>query len=347
MKTPLFSNHTALSAKMADFAGFMMPLWYSSIKNEHLAVRQRAGVFDISHMGLLWIEGEGDHAFIQKLSCNRIPERAEKVTYTMLLQEDGGILDDIMVGRLGDGFLAIVNASNKAKILAWMTANKTPSITISDWNERFGLLAIQGPEALAKIDMAFGTKLAATPKFWLGEVTIEGQRCVCSRTGYTGEDGCELLVPISVVAVVWETLVGQGVVPCGLAARDSLRLEAGLPLYGHELSEKITPLMTRYTWVVKWDHDFIGREALAKARLEGVAWTTVGIESLGRQIPRSHYAINGGGEVTSGTLSPLTDKPIALAMVPVAKAEIGGALQFDLRGQWVDARVVAVPFTRR
>ena len=261
----------------------------------------------------------------------------------MLLNEHGTILDDVMVGKIENDFLMVVNASNKSKILNWLNTHKPGSVDIQDLAPENGFIAVQGPAAIKIIESTFQTG-PIPPRFSLFKLTLEGHSCLALRTGYTGEDGLELIIPTPILSKVWDTLIESGITPCGLGARDTLRLEAGLPLYGQELSESITPLMTRYAWVVKWDKDFIGKKGLLPQKDQPQEKVTVGIEMDERVIPRSHYVILEGGEITSGTLSPSLDKPIAMALVKPEFSEIGSKITVEIRGVGHSAKVVQVPF---
>jgi aminomethyltransferase len=344
LSTPLTQIHTDNGAKMVPFAGYKMPIWYSSIQQEHLAVRKNAGIFDVSHMGLLILSGDGVDEWFQTLSCNSVATaRKGKMVYSMMLNNDGGILDDIMFGCADDNITLIVNASNKAKILDWMAQTKPDSVTIEDLNATHGLIAIQGPEAAVKLTKILNKDFTEFGRFSIQHDTLNDSAVTIMRTGYTGEDGFEILADAATIQSVWNACVENGIEPCGLGSRDTLRIEAGLPLYGQDLSESITPLMTRYQWVLKWDKDFAGKAAL-EAQKESNEWTTVGIEMLDRVIPRTGYAIEEGGEVTSGTMSPLLDKPIAMARVKIESSEPGTKLTVDVRGKKQEAVVVALPF---
>lgn len=342
--TPLTQIHTDNGAKMVPFAGYKMPIWYSSIQQEHLAVRKKTGIFDVSHMGLLILSGEGVDDWFQTLSCNSVATaRKGKMVYSMMLNNDGGILDDIMFGCADDNITLIVNASNKAKILEWMSKTQPASIKVDDINDTHGLIAIQGPEAAVKLTKILNKDFTEFSRFSIQHDEINGKNVTIMRTGYTGEDGFEIMADAETIQYVWTQCVENDIEPCGLGARDTLRIEAGLPLYGQDLSESITPLMTRYQWVLKWDKDFAGKAAL-EAQKESNDWTTVGIEMIDRVIPRTGYAIEEGGEITSGTMSPLLEKPIAMARVKTDSAEPGTKLHIDVRGKRHDAVVVELPF---
>lgn len=344
-KTALYEEHVKLKGKLVPFAGFMLPVWFSAINTEHMAVRKNAGMFDISHMGLFHITGTNALNFLQAIICNDLTKTAgNKMIYGMVLNESGTILDDIMVGPLKSGFLLVVNASNKAKIASWMQSKKTQNVTIVDLNETNGFIAIQGPKAIEKIAAAFQIDFSNRPRFSISEIALLNQTAIMLRTGYTGEDGVELIVPKAVIANVWQKALLSGIVPCGLGARDTLRLEAGLPLYGQELSEEITPPMTRYAWVLKFNKEFIGKSMLLKQKDQPQEWTTVGLEMRERVIPRSHYEIKEGGHITSGTLSPMLNKPIAMALVKKAYEALGSEVTVLIREKEYKAIVVPVPF---
>ncbi len=345
LTTPLYQTHQDMKAKLVPFGGYWLPVWFTSLKEEHLAVRQDVGIFDISHMGVLQLSGPEVMAFTQRLFCNDVRKTAGgKMVYGMILNEQGGILDDVMVGELGEDVLMVVNAANKSKILAWIAAHNPGSIAVKDLNETFGFVAIQGPYAVSKLESALGIPLSQNPRFSVREFTALGGTGLALRTGYTGEDGFELVFPAEKMAEVWRACVNAGIRPCGLAARDTLRLEAGLPLYGLELREDLTPLMTRYQWVIKWECDFIGREALLVQKDKPQTWVTVGLAMQDRMIARSHYAIREGGEVTSGTLSPSLDKPIAMALVKPEFSALGSVVHVEIRGAFYPATIVEVPF---
>ena len=348
-KTALYEVHQAAKAKLVNFSGFMLPVWYSSLKEEHQAVRNHAGIFDISHMGLLKISGQGDHAFVQQFFCNNLTKTAGgKMVYGMVLNQSGHILDDVMVGQLpglDNGYLMVVNASNKSKIQQWILGSLLPGgISVEDLNQEFGFVAVQGPQAARLLDEALGTTLSDNPRFSLRSFSAFDCDGFALRTGYTGEDGFELIYPVSQLSRLWEACLHVGIVPCGLAARDTLRLEAGLPLYGQELREDMTPYMTRYRWAVDLSVPFIGRDALQTLATQTPPYVTVGLELQDRLIARSHYPILEGGEVTSGTLSPSLDRSIAMALVKPEYADLGSTVTVQIRDKQVHAKVVPIPF---
>jgi len=344
--TALYNNHKNRGAKCVDFAGHNLPVWFSSLKEEHKAVREKCGVFDISHMALFFIHGDRTAEFLQRINSNDLEKsKSGKMVYSMVLNENGGILDDVMFGPLDTGYLLVANAANKDKIHNWLNIHKPEGIEIDYLNDDFAFIAVQGPKAIDIIDHALDLNTKDHKRFSIYQDDILGYDGVVLRTGYTGENGAELAVPNDIANEVWDRLIAAGATPCGLAARDSLRIEAGLPLYGFELSEEITPLRTRYEWVLAMDTDFIGKDAILKGKENGESdWTTVGIEMLERQIPRAHYPVKEGGEVTSGTLSPLTGKAIGMAMVPKSVAENNTQLHIEIRGKEYAAKIVDIPF---
>ena len=339
-KTHLYQCHKDLKGKLTPFAGFELPIWYTSLKDEHRAVRQHAGVFDIGHMGVLRLSGDTAFDDLQHLSCNNVSKtRAQKMVYSMILNEQGGVRDDIMIGQWGDDYLVIVNASNLEKINTWILDHKQPTTTLEYLNPQYALMAIQGPEAVNLVSNHLLNAVSEIKPFGIQVIDT----IVAMRTGYTGEDGLELLVPHQQASAIWNTLIQSGVTPCGLAARDTLRLEKGLPLYGQELSEEVTPLMTRYRWVIDWNHEFIGKQTL-ESQKNTTTKTTVGIKMTERYIPRTGHIIEEGGVITSGTLSPSLDEPIAMAMVNTEYADIGTALNVNIRGKKYQGKTIKLPF---
>ena len=345
MQTKLHDIQKEQNAKFIPFAGYEMPVWYDSIKKEHLAVRENAGVFDISHMGIFKLKGETAFELLQYLSCNEL-EKAKKNTmvYTMLLNEKGTILDDVMIGSVTNHqFLLIVNAANKSKIAKWIKKHQKQSATVEDQNKDHCFLAVQGPKAVEKLKEILNAPIQKIERFGVGTILVNDHDITLLRTGYTGEEGFECIVPNGYAEEFWQKCIESEITPCGLGARDTLRIEKGLPLYGQELSESINPLMTRYPWVVKWDHDYIGKEALLQKK-ENPTKKTIGFQLLGRQIPRFNQAVKQGGVVTSGTLSPSLNEPIGMAIVDQELAHSKENIHIDIRGNWVEAKQVNVPF---
>jgi aminomethyltransferase len=343
-KTALYNAYKQAGARCIEFAGYEMPAWFSSMKEEHLAVRENAGVFDISHMGIFHVWGAGSDAFMQKLSTNSVSKALNsKMIYSMFLNESGMILDDVMFGKFNDIWHLIVNGSNKDKIANWMQAQKPADVEIKQKNSTHSLIAVQGQNAADILDNLLDSPVSEIGRFNIASTQFNSVDVLACRTGYTGEDGFELMIAHSEVETLFNTLIENEVTPCGLAARDTLRIEFGLPLYGQELSEQIHPLMTRYKWVVKFDEDFIGKQALLKLK-EHDHLQAVGLELAEPLIARPNYKIIQGGYVSSGTLSPITGKSVALAFVPKNLAIIGSEVEVEIRKKSVAAKVVKVPF---
>lgn len=346
-KTPLYSAHLSRSAKLIPFAGWEMPLSFSGIIAEHLAVRQRAGVFDISHMGLIKVRGASALSFLQKITTNDVSCLADyKGQYSVICNENGGTLDDLFLYKLPEFYLLFVNASNAEKVFAWLQKNNS-GCAIEAW-EGMGAISLQGPESLAVAEKVFsgGEKLVSLPR----NALLEKGELLFSRTGYTGEEGIEIIAPANKLINVWEELLAAGVVPCGLGARDTLRLEAALPLYGHEYDEETSPLAAGYGWAVKFGKgDFIGRKALLQEKTNGPSKILSALVFNGRGIPRQGVKVflpSSGkllGQVTSGTFSPSLGKPIALAYLYSQPTEV----VVELRGEKVAGILVDKPFYKR
>lgn len=366
-RTALDATHRALGATMTDFAGWDMPLRYGSEREEHTAVRTRAGLFDLSHMGEITVTGPQaaellDHALVGHLS--KVAEG--RARYTMICREDGGILDDLIVYRpAGDRFMVVANAANAQVVLDALTARAAgfPGTEVRDDRDAYALIAVQGPEAAGILRTRTDAGLDGL-KYYAGlSGTVAGATALIARTGYTGEDGFELFVRPEDAVAVWEALTGAGrdagLVPCGLSCRDTLRLEAGMPLYGHELSTALTPFDAGLGRIVKFGKpgDFVGREALRRAADRAEAAPPrklVGLVAEGRRVPRAGYPVvaAGGdgrviGEVTSGAPSPTLGKPIAMAYVDPAHGAPGSGCAVDIRGTHEPYEVVALPFYKR
>ena len=355
-RTPLFGFHVAHGGRMVPFAGWEMPVQYTGILEEHLAVRRAAGLFDVSHMGECRVSGPDAAAFLDRMMANAmVTIPAGRARYTVMCQPDGGCVDDLIVYRLGaEEFLICLNASNAAKDIAWLRSHAGDArVTIADECAAWAQLALQGPEAEAILAGLTGLPLAGIPRFGfaLGEVAgVAG--CLVSRTGYTGSPGFEIYLPAAGATRLAEAILAagkpRGLLLAGLGARDSLRLEAGYPLYGHEISEVISPIQAGLGWTVKpAGRGFIGREALVRQIEDGVATKVVAFSLDDRRIARQGTPVLAGGaavgEVLSGTLSPLLGKPIGTALVAAAALSKGG-LEVDLRGNRVALRVADGPF---
>jgi aminomethyltransferase len=360
-RTPLFEQHRQLGARLVEFGGWKMPVQYSGILEEHAAVRQRAGLFDVSHMGEFRVEGAGALDLLQSWVPNNVARLAiNQALYTQICRPDGGTLDDLIIYRLGDErYMVVVNAGTADKDWAWLgehAAGKA-GFTFANESAETGLLALQGPLAEHILQPLTDTPLGEIGFYHCAPGVVAGIPALISRTGYTGEDGFELYVAAAETPAMWQALLDagapHGLLPAGLGARDTLRLEAGYCLYDHELTEQITPLEAGLGWTVKLDKgvDFVGREALAREKQEGLRRKLVGIELRDRGVARAGYAIVQGGErigeVTSGTHSPTLQRPIALGYVPPEHAAPGTEIAIEIRGKAVPAAIVPLPFYRR
>jgi aminomethyltransferase len=353
-RTPLHACHLEAGARMVDFAGWEMPVQYAGVIEEHRAVRTAAGLFDVSHMGEVRVRGAGAEAFLQRLTPNDVaklvPGRAH---YSGLLTERGTYVDDLLIYRLGsEDFLVVVNASNAERDFEWIASRAEGNATVTNESDRYALLALQGPKALEILSGLTNEGIAGLKYYGFAEGQMNDVHALISRTGYTGEDGFELYLAPEDAPAVWRRLVEAGAVPAGLGARDTLRLEAAMALYGHELDETTTPFEAGLGWVVKLDKgDFLGRDALAAQKAQGAPRKLVGFEVQGRGIARQGHGVvsDGGavGTVTSGTWSPTFEKALGMAYVPPELAAPGTALKLDVRGKELPAVVVELPFYRR
>ena len=360
LSTPLADRHQTLGARMVEFGGWLMPLQYAGILEEHRAVRSRAGLFDLSHMGELFVEGsEAAAALGYALTTEPAGLKVGRAHYSMICFPEGGILDDLIVYRLGEErFMVVANASNASAVsdaLAERLAGR--HVVLDDRSLATALVAIQGPLAAAILAPLTDMALADLPYYGIAPGNVAGVPALIARTGYTGEDGFEVIVDVAAAGRVWDALLEagepMGAVPVGLGARDTLRLEAGMPLYGNELGPDTTPFEAGLGRVVKLakDGDFVGRAALEKASAEGPRKLLVGLAVRGRGIARHGYDVFVGdrriGVVTSGTQSPTLGQPIAMAYVTPSEAEPGTIVDVSIRDQRVPAEVVPMPFYRR
>ena len=343
---------------MVEFAGWEMPVQYRGVIEEHLAVRDKAGLFDVSHMGELEVEGPAALEFCQGLMANDLSRvRVGQAQYTLLLNESGGIVDDLVGYRLEENrFLFCVNAANTEKDFGWVKEKARGGSAIRDVSSRYVQLALQGPLAEKILQPMIPVRLDGIKPFHFASGEVSAIRCLVARTGYTGEDGFELYCDADKGENLWQELMdagsGMGLQPAGLGARDTLRLEKAYPLYGHELDETVSPLEAGLDWVVKLSKGpFLGREPLARQKQEGVKRKLVGLEMTGPGIARAGYSIlkreRPIGKVTSGTKSPTLAKPIALGFVPAEEAAVGNDVEVEVRGRSVGARIVSLPFYRR
>jgi aminomethyltransferase len=353
-RTPLYDWHLAHGGRMVDFAGWEMPVQYTSIVEEHQAVRSAAGLFDISHMGRLWLPGTAGVELVQRLFTNNAATlKNGQVRYGLLCNEKGGILDDILVYGWPDGRGMVVNASNREKIVAWIRRHQGPQpVALEDQTRETCMIAIQGPRAQELCRGVTPAALDLLPYYHATRTTYRRQPCVISRTGYTGEDGFELTVSADLGWQAWEELLDRGAKPCGLGARDTLRLEAGMPLYGHELNEDVDPFQAGLGWAVKLDKgEFVGRQALIRLAQDKSRPQRVGLELEGKRIAREGAPVTRDGKpigrVTSGTFSPTLSRAIAMAYIDPAHTAPATRCEVNVRGTPVPARVVPLPFYSR
>ncbi|TDG00453.1 glycine cleavage system aminomethyltransferase GcvT [Paenibacillus piri] len=361
-RTPLFPVYKQYGEpRIIDFGGWELPVQFYGIQKEHEAVRQRAGLFDVSHMGEVMVEGQGAEAYLQRLTTNDVTRLQDgQAQYSLMCYEDGGIVDDLLVYRLAaSAFMLVINASNTENDLAWMKRQLAgdEAVKLTDISRQTALLALQGPAAASILSTLTKEPVEALRSFaFLPDIEVGGVRALVSRTGYTGEDGFELYINASDAQALWARLseAGEpsGLIVCGLGARDTLRFEARLPLYGQELSSAVSPLEASLGKFVKLDKGgFIGREALARQKEAGIPRKLVGIEMIDRGIPRSHYPVYADdrqiGEVTSGTQSPTLKRNLGLALIDAAFALPGTEVWVEIRGKRLKASVVPTPFYKR
>jgi len=350
-KTALYKNHIDLKAKMVPFAGWEMPVFYpAGIIAEHKAVRSSCGVFDVGHMGLINIKPQTSNIkkaeeFLNKIGTNDVSKLIDfSCQYSVLCNEQGGVVDDVLIYKLIDHYIVVVNASNTDKVLAWLSSH-AQDIEIEHLLD-MSILAVQGPRSLDVIEELFGEEfgfnvLKRNNFLQVGNILV-------SRTGYTGEDGFELFIPLEEIEIIWDKVVEMKVQPCGLGARDTLRMEAAYPLYGHEYDEKTTPLDAGYSWAVKFGKgEFIGSKALSKEKEAGPKKRLVGVVLSEKNVPREGFKLfNGGaepiGEITSGTFSPTLEKPIGLAYINNSCHEKN--ISVEVRGRRVAGEIVTLPF---
>lgn len=339
-RTCLYDRHVALGALMTPFAGFDMPIQYSSIIEEHNAVRQHCGVFDVSHMGESFITGKDAEKFVNHIFTNDVKGAPDgQVFYGMMLHENGGTVDDLLVYKMGENdFFLVYNAANIDKDVAWIDKNATGfDVTIDHCSDRYGQLAVQGPDAEGVTERFLGLPCKDLVFYTAKRVEIDGETIILSRTGYTGEDGFEIYGSHDFIVRNWDKLMeSKHCLPCGLGCRDTLRFEVGLPLYGDELSDDISPVMAGLSMFCKLDkEEFIGKEAVAQQKAEGVKQRVVGIELAEKAIPRHGYAIMAGdqkvGEVTTGYNSISTGKSVCMALVDTAYGKLGTELGVQIR----------------
>jgi glycine cleavage system T protein (aminomethyltransferase) len=343
LRTPLYERHIALRARLVPFAGWEMPVQYEGVIPEHLAVRRDSGAFDVSHMGELVVEGPQARDFLQSVLSNDLerigPGQAQ---YTLLTNEHGGIVDDLIVYELGpDRFLLIVNAANRERDLEWLREHELPESEVHDASDDFSLIAVQGPRSLERLG------LPEAHAFTFAEDEVDGVACTINRTGYTGEQGVELLVDPDAAGELWDRVLARGVVPCGLGARDTLRLEVCYPLYGNDIGPETDAISAGLGWVCALDKDFTGVEELRRSKQAGPLRKLAAFVMEEAGIPRQGMTIVEGGEVTSGSHSPMLERGIGMGYVPAELSQPGVQLTIDVRGRPRRARVVKKPIYSR
>jgi aminomethyltransferase len=342
-RTPLYERHRALDARMVPFAGWEMPVQYEGVIQEHRAVRADCGVFDVSHMGELEVEGPRANELLQSLLANDL-DKVEPggAQYTLLTNERGGIVDDLIAYRLEPGrFLLIVNAANREADFQWLKEREIPGSDVRDVSDEYALLAVQGPRSIERLG------LDDAPAFTFAMRELDGIECMVNRTGYTGERGVELMVPAEEAEALWDRVLERGAIPCGLGARDTLRLEVCYPLHGNDIGPDTDAISAGLGWVCALDKEFTGADKLRRIKEAGAERKLVAFVIEESAVPRQGMAVAGGGEVTSGTHSPMLDRGIGMGYVPAAQAEPGTELTIDVRGRGRRARVVEKPIYKR
>lgn len=359
-RTALYEVYAKHGGKTIDFGGWDLPVQFSSIKEEHEAVRTKAGLFDVSHMGEVLVKGSDALAYLQKLVTNDVSKlKIGQAQYTVMCNEDGGTVDDLLIYKRADtDYLLVVNASNLEKDVEWMQRHVVGDVTVEDLSDQYALLALQGPAAQSILQKLTDEQLDEISFFRFKEnVNIQGHSILVSRTGYTGEDGFELYGSPEAIVELWPILLDagkeEGLLPAGLGARDTLRFEAGLPLYGQELSETISPLEAGLGFVVKLNKevDFIGKSALTAQKENGIPRKLVGLEMIDKGIPRTGYKVfiddQEIGEVTTGTQSPTLKKNIGFTLINREHAEIGNVVEVEVRKKRLKATIISTPFYKR
>ncbi|MEW6127702.1 MAG: glycine cleavage system aminomethyltransferase GcvT [Acidobacteriota bacterium] len=359
-RTPLYEAHVSLGGRIVDFAGWEMPVQYSGAIQEHLAVRQAAGLFDVSHMGEFELIGESAFALVQSLTTNDVAKLDDnQVQYSALTNEQGGIIDDLLVYRINqEHFMLVVNASNIAKDFAWVKKHAAAmgKVTAYDVSDGYALMALQGPKAEDMLQDITDGLLDRIPYYWSHKVKVDGIECRVSRTGYTGEDGFEIFCDPKDARHIWNRLLltgaSEGLIPCGLAARNTTRLEAAFRLWGNDMDETTTPLEAGLGWITKLNKgDFVGRDALQAQKAAGLTRKLIGFEVEDRAPARDGYAIVIGGQevgkVSSGSPAPFLQKNIGMAYLPINHTAVGTAIGIVIRGRVVPARIVEMPFYKR
>jgi aminomethyltransferase len=342
-RTPLHDRHLALGARMVPFAGWEMPVQYEGVIAEHKAVRADCGVFDVSHMGEFEVEGPRATELLQSLLSNDLDKIGSgHAQYSLLTNERGGIQDDLIAYRLSDfRYLLIVNAANRESDFRWLKEREIRGSDVRDVSDEYALLAVQGPQAIERLGLP-----EARP-FTFAEAEIDGIECMVNRTGYTGEDGCELLVMAEDGAALWDHVLARGAVPCGLGARDTLRLEVCFPLHGNDITPDTDAISAALGWCCALEKDFTGAAELREIKAQGPGQKLVPFVMDEKAVPRQGMTISGGGEVTSGTHSPMLDRGIGLGYVPAAVSAPDTEIKVDVRGRVRRAHVVKRPIYKR
>jgi len=354
LQTSFYQLHVDAGAKIVDFGGWDMPLHYGSQIEEHHAVRQDAGMFDVSHMTIVDVTGPQAQAYLRYLLANDVAKLTEsgKALYSGMLNEEGGVVDDLIVYFINEeNYRVVVNASTREKDLAWMNKHAVDYDVTLAHNEGYGMLAVQGPNAIEKTNSVLSSVQQSAVEGIGVFFAVDSEGYFIARTGYTGEDGYEIMVPLADIEDFWNKLLAAGVKPCGLGSRDSLRLEAGMNLYGSDMDESISPLQANMGWTIAWEpveRNFIGREALTQEKEAGVKQRLVGLVLEGRGVLRAHQKVVvegvGEGEITSGTFSPTAQKGIAFARLPVGYGE---QVMVEIRNKLMPAKVVKPSFVRK
>ena len=342
-RTPLHDRHVALGARMVPFAGWEMPVQYQGVIPEHVAVRTDAGAFDVSHMGELEVEGPRARELLQSLLSNDLERIGPgKAQYTLLTNERGGIVDDLIVYELDPfRFLLVVNAANREADFRWLKERELPGSDVRDVSDEYALIAVQGPRSIERLG------LDDAPAFSFAEEEVDGIGCMVNRTGYTGEAGVELLVDEEEAGALWDAVLARGAVPCGLGARDTLRLEVCYPLHGNDIGPDTDAISAGLGWVCALDKEFTGAERLREIKADGPERRLVAFVMEEKAIPRQGMAIAEGGEVTSGSHSPMLERGIGLGYVPSGLAQPGQEITIDVRGRARRGRIVRKPIYQR
>ncbi len=357
-QTALYPVHKEAGAKMVEFAGYFMPIQYKGINDEHLRVRTSVGLFDVSHMGEFEFYGQNAEKFLQSLTINDVSKlEVYQAQYSAMCYEDGGMVDDLILYRFPNKFLMVVNASNLDKDFSWISNHRIKGVEVKNRSDEFSLLAVQGKKAAATLQKLTAVDLAPIKNYWLAEGNLAGVPVMIARTGYTGEDGFEIMVENKQALMVWKQIMEAGqefeIEPIGLGARDTLRLEMKYCLYGNDIDGTTNPIEAGLGWITKLDKqgDFIGKEALLKIKQTGITRKLVGFQLDGKAIARHGYKIFKAGEevgiVTSGMFSPILKQSIGLGYVKIDYSKIGTTLAVDIRGKEFPAQIVKTPFYQR